>query len=123
MGASMPVVSHAPTRNSRKISCLRISAPGIRCQSRTHGSHRMPEPRKPLVCRQFTNGGGAWCPWEGTADCPLTSADRGAAVIELQVWLRLQRDKEAEGEIAVRRVCEVEDRAPIVQVALQRDDM
>ena len=40
-------------------------------------------------------------------------------VIELEVRLRVQRDEEAECEVAVRRAVEGEDRPPVVQLSLQ----
>src|SRR4051812_17317684 len=44
-------------------------------------------------------------------------------VIELEVRLRDQRDVEVEREVPVRRLREREDRAPVVHVALQADDV
>src|SRR5688572_8303558 len=49
------------------------------------------------------------------------SADGGAAVVELEVRLRLQRDEKVEGEVAVGRMREGEDGSPVVQITLQRD--
>src|SRR5690348_4397313 len=45
----------------------------------------------------------------------------GPVVIELEIRLRLESDVEAERKISVRRPREVEDRAPVVHVALQPD--
>ena len=45
----------------------------------------------------------------------------GSIVIKLDVRLRLERDVEREREIAVRSLREAEDRAPVVQLALERN--
>src|ERR1035438_9349917 len=42
-------------------------------------------------------------------------------VVELDVGLGFQRDEEGKGEVAVRRLRDPEHRAPVVQVARQRD--
>src|SRR5438105_1853029 len=44
-------------------------------------------------------------------------------VVELELRLRLERDEEVESEVSVRRLGEREDRVPVVQLALQRDDV
>src|SRR5689334_22940719 len=60
---------------------------------------------------------------------PITSEKRGAVpqrravVVELDVRLGLERDGEVERERAIRRLREAEVRAPVVNVALQRDDV
>ena len=50
------------------------------------------------------------------------SAQLVAAIVELEVGLRLERDEEAEREVAVRRLGERERGPPVVQVALQADE-
>ena len=50
-------------------------------------------------------------------------ADGRPVVVELEVGFGLERDREVEREVAVRRLREAKDGAPIVQVALQRDDL
>src|SRR5688500_19302670 len=57
---------------------------------------------------------------DGARPRALLTSVRGAAVVELQVGLRFERDEEREREIAVRRLRKREHRTPVVEVALQR---
>jgi hypothetical protein len=47
------------------------------------------------------------------------AADCRSAIVEFQLGLWLERYEEVEREVAVGRVREGKDRAPVVQVALQ----
>src|ERR1700734_3248385 len=64
--------------------------------------------------------GGSICRNEGR---PVGGVVRLFVVVELEGRLRLEGDEEGEGEAARRGLGEGQDQVPVVQVALQRDDL
>ena len=62
-------------------------------------------------------------PWRHRSSEGLSGAHRGTIVIELQIWLRLEGDREIEGEVPVGRLREAKDGAPIMQIALETQDV